>query len=150
MLVSRVFCLTDKQHFLRGIFSTSLKEGIVKPLHKKGDVNEINNYRPVTNVKTVSKLAEKFILKQLMSHLTINSLLPVHQSAYRTGYSTESGILFCSEIIAKLLSEGKIVLRIALDLSSAFDTVDTISLSILKHCLGKKGTALKFFYYIPA
>ena len=145
MLVSGVFRLTDKQNFIKWHFSTSVKEGIIGPPHKKSDVNEINNYRPVTNLKTVSKLAEK-ILKRLMSHLTINTLWLVHQSAYRKGYSTESGVPFCSEIIAKLLSEGKIVLLIALDLSSAFDSVDfTILLSILERCLGIKGTVLKLF-----
>ena len=99
MLVSGVFGSLINSILLSGIFSMSFKEGIVRSLHKKGDVNEINNYRPVTNLKTVSKLAEKIILKQLMSHLTINTLWPVHQSAYRKGYSTESGVLFCSEIM---------------------------------------------------
>ena len=56
---------------LKGTFPTSPKESIVRPLHKKGDVNEMKNYRPVTNLKSVTKLAEKIILKQQMSHLNI-------------------------------------------------------------------------------
>ena len=81
-----------------------------------------------------------------MSHLTISSLWPVHQSPDRKGYLSESGVLFCSEIIAKLLNEGKLLPLIALDLSSVFDTVDLIILlSSLEHFLGIKGTVLKLF-----
>ena len=39
---------------LMGVFPSSLKQGIIIPLHKKNDEIEIENYRPATNIRTMS------------------------------------------------------------------------------------------------
>ena len=39
----------------------------IVPVHKKGDKNEIENYRPVANLNSASKIYEKLILQRIMS-----------------------------------------------------------------------------------
>ena len=38
----------------------------VVPIHKKGSKNNIENYRPIANLCSTSKIFEKFILKRLL------------------------------------------------------------------------------------
>ena len=45
----------------------------VIPIHKKGDVSDISNYRPISNLCSCSKIYEKLIL------FRINSLQSLHQ-----------------------------------------------------------------------
>jgi hypothetical protein len=46
------------------------KNAIVRPLLKKHDLdqNELNNYRPVSNLSFLSKILEKVVLKQLIEY----------------------------------------------------------------------------------
>ena len=59
----------------------------------------MSSYRPITNLSALSKITEKLVLSQMSEHLTSNRLWPQFQSAYRKGYSTESGLLLCSHYI---------------------------------------------------
>ena len=67
-----------------GIVPDCFKSAIVKPLLKKRglDVNEQENFRPVSNLPFLSKILEKIVLAQLESHLSKNNLCGVCQSAY--------------------------------------------------------------------
>jgi len=42
--------------FVSGFFPDKWTEGVIIPLHKKGSVNDVNNYRGVTVVSCFSKL----------------------------------------------------------------------------------------------
>lgn len=69
---------------------------------------------------TVSKIAEKLIVKQIINHLNITPFaLP-----FRANYSTETATCFFTENIRALLDRGGVVGTVFLDLRKAFDTVN--------------------------
>ena len=73
-----------------GVFAESWKTSIVKPLLKKIGLDLIfKNYRPVSNLKFLAKLVEKCMLLQFNEYCSLNSLLPLYQSAYRNSLAVK-------------------------------------------------------------
>ncbi len=71
-----------------------LKKTIITLLIIKLGIELINkNYRPISNLAFLSKLIERTVAIQLMSHLTENNLTDIFLSAYSKGYSTETALL---------------------------------------------------------
>ena len=68
---------------------------IVVPLHKYGDASSSMNYRPISILSVISKLAEKEVRQQIIDrrYLTSNSILSPTQFAYRLAHSSESAML---------------------------------------------------------
>ena len=60
------------------------------PTHKKGSKNEIENYRPIANLCSGSKVFEKLILKQIHYFETTNKLdlTGKHQHGFKRNKST--------------------------------------------------------------
>lgn len=109
-----------------GIFPDQFKNSIIKPLFKKPslDKESLTNYRPVSNLSFISKLAERLIKNQLTEHLSKNSLFNLHQSAYMQSRSTETVLLSLHDHLIQEISHQHITGLCLLDLSSAFDTID--------------------------
>ena len=59
-----------------GSIPEDLKIASLRPLLKKpnADCEQFSNFRPVSNLKFLSKLVEKSVFAQLNNYLTINSL----------------------------------------------------------------------------
>ena len=87
-----------------GIVPDCFKSAIVKPLLKKPGlgVNDLKNFRSVSNLPFLSKILEKVVLAQLESHLSRNNLREVCQSAYRQNHSTETLLLSVTVYFARL------------------------------------------------
>ena len=51
------------------------------------------NYRPISNLSTVSKVLERLVLARLRLHLLGSANFSQYQSAYRKGHSTEMALL---------------------------------------------------------
>ena len=51
------------------------------------------NYRPVSNLAYLGKLAEQFVSKQLMRYAELTGMMEPYQSPYRQGFSTETALL---------------------------------------------------------
>ena len=49
-----------------GYFPSSWAEGHVVPLHKKGDVNNVNNYRGITLLSVLGKLFSRLLNNRLI------------------------------------------------------------------------------------
>ena len=91
----------------------------------------------------MSKILEKVVVSQLMSHLKGHNLFSSLQSTYRPGHSTETALLKVVNDLVLAMDEGKLSVLVLLDLSAAFDTIDhDILLHRLQHVFGIQGTVL--------
>ena len=124
-----------------------LKYALVLPLLKKAllDPEIFKNFRPVSNLPFVSKVAEKVVDKRLREHSDENGLAEVFQSAYACHHSTETALVRVQNDILCAVDEGQACMLVLLDLSAAFDTIDhTILIERLSTEQGITGTALKW------
>ena len=130
------------------IFPQCCKSAFVTPILKKRclDHNDLNNYRPVSNLCFIAKILEKLVLSQVSSYLNSHNLYNTCQSAYRPGHSTEKALLKVVNDLFLSLNKGNISVLAVLDFSSAFDTIDQ---PILVHYLhtdfGFTNTVLQWF-----
>ena len=135
------------ESFLSGTFPSMFKPAIVKPLLKKPslDRDDLKNYRPVSNLSFLPKVAEKLVLPQLSEYLNANQLFSPVQSAYRPNYSTETALVKIVNDLLLALDDGKVSDLTLLDLSAAFDTIyHNILLYRQEHAFGITGTALSW------
>ena len=66
----------------QGIFPSDWKCARVIPLFKKGKSDEMDNYRPISVLPTVSKIMEKIIHAQFSKYLTNHHLLTPYQCGF--------------------------------------------------------------------
>jgi hypothetical protein len=65
----------------------------VTPIYKgKGSRKECNNYRPISVIPHVAKIAEKNVQKQLLSYLISHDIISVNQSAFRPKHNTQTAL----------------------------------------------------------
>ena len=124
-----------------------LKRALIRPILKKPslDSSQLENYRPVSNLRVISKILEKVVFKRLDLHCTKKHLLDPNQSAYRRLHSTETALLRVNNDVLQQLDRGRIVALITIDVSVAFDTVNHHSLlRRLQHQFGLSGETLKW------
>src|SRR6218665_3387879 len=112
--------------FSSGNFPRIFKIGHVVPLLKKpgSDVSDPSNYRPIRNLSTISKVFEKLALTCLRPHLHGSSNFSSHQSAYRSGHSTETATLRVMDDLNSNMDNKSCSLLLSLDISAAFDMLD--------------------------
>lgn len=130
-----------------GIFPATFKMAVVKPLLKKHNLpkDDLNNYRPVSNLTFLSKVVERIVYSRLSDHLAKISGLPKFQSAYRPFCSTETALVRIQNDLLFNIDHGKLSALVLLDLSAAFDTIDhTILVKRLRDLFGINNTVLKF------
>ena len=106
------------------VFPESWKIAAVTPIHKAGDRADVNNFRPISILSVLSKVAEKVVCMQLMSYLLCNHVLSPYQYAYRPCHSTEDALIDAVEWLSKVIDKGNVASLTTLDLSKAFDSVD--------------------------
>ena len=110
------------------------------------DHNEMNNYRPVSNLCFIAKILEKLVLSQVSSYLNSHNLCNTCQSAYCPGHSTETPLLEVVNDLFLSLSKGNISVLALLDFSSAFDAIDhPIIVHRLHTDFGFTDTVLQWF-----
>ena len=128
-----------------GIFPDALKTSRTIPIFKSGDKLNMDNYRPISLIKTFSKILEKMVALKLSNHLDINKLLHQHQYGFQAKKSTEHHLIHVTNKIGSALNNGEFCIGIFLDFKKAFDTVShSILLKKLK-AFGINGTSYKWF-----
>ena len=72
-----------------GVYPDSWNKFNIVPVHKKGDKQIANNYRPVSLLPICSKVLEKIIFDSIMRYFNENKLLSDAQSGFRPSESCE-------------------------------------------------------------
>ena len=103
-------------------FPDNLKFADVTPIYKKDDPNNPKNYRPVSVLPVTSKIFERILQKQLVSH--INQFLSPFLCGYRKGFSAQQALLTLVEKWKKSLDKRGFGGALLMDLSKAFDTIN--------------------------
>ena len=109
-----------------GIFPQCFKSTLVTPILKKRylDHNDLNNYRPVSNLCFIAKILGKHVLSHVSSYFNSHNLYNTFQSAYCPGHSTETALLNVVNDQWHSHNRGNISVLALLDYSSAFGTFD--------------------------
>ena len=131
--------------FAEGRFPASFKHASVKPLLKQDGLNrdEFSNYRPISNLSTISKILERLFLVRLLPHVSCSPNFSRVQSAYRRFYSTETALVRLLNDVFLAAGAGKATVLASLDISAAFDTIETCTLiSRLEFSFGITGNAI--------
>ncbi|CAK1602723.1 unnamed protein product [Parnassius mnemosyne] len=128
-----------------GVFPDILKRALVHPIHKSGDRDSVENYRPISVLSALSKILEKVLNFRLTNFLKHNNIISDNQFGFVKGKSTEDATLILTETIAKHLDNKSKVIGVFLDLSKAFDTVSVPLLLHKMEMIGVRGIALDIF-----
>ena len=109
---------------IEGRIPKELKIALTTPVYKKGDVDDPDNYRPVSVLPIISKVMEKVLTEQLYAYLLSNGHISSRQHGFKPKHSTVTCLLELTEDIRQELDKGKATGILALDLSKAFDTIN--------------------------
>ena len=107
-----------------GIFPFDWKMAKVSPIFKNGSISDLNNYRPISVIPTVTKIFEKIIDDQLYQYLNENGLFNSGQSGFRSLHSTLTALLETNDNWCVNIDRGLLNGVIFIDLKKAFDTID--------------------------
>ena len=108
-----------KQCIETGVFPSEWKKGNVVPIHKKGDKQTLENYRPVS----LLPILERLLFHEMFNFFIENKLISSNQSSFKPGDSCINQLLSITHEIYKSFDAGLEVRSVFLDTSKAFDKV---------------------------
>lgn len=143
--IPHVICHLINLSLAEAYIPDRLKEALIIPLHKKGDKEDCNNFRPISLLNSISKILEKAVAFQLRNYLENNDILHNMQFGFRPGHSTNHAMISTIQTLENSDNQNLISNCIFLDLSKAFDTVSHKLLIKKLEKYGIRNQELKWF-----
>ena len=125
----------------RNEFPLLWKTAPISPIPKVDQPRTNDDYRTISILPVLSKLYEKFSLRQIIDFLTENVILQSNISSYRKCHSTTTTMSAIRDDVLKAMKRGEITLAVMADFSKAFNTVAFENVLSKLHLMGFSGTA---------
>ena len=130
--------------FSQGQFPKQWTKALLVPIHKKGDVNNPDNYRGISLLSILSKCYTYILTKRLEWWAETQGKIIEEQGGFRKGRSTIDSIFVMIFMIEKSLSKSKGKLYVAfVDFRKAYDSVNRNLLWDVLRRAGGHGKMLK-------
>lgn len=133
------------QSFSEGIVPDLLKTTIIKPLHKKGDRLNSNNYRPIALLPTFAKVYESAMYLRVYAFCEKFKVFNDQQNGFRKGRSTALAVFNYINYILDTINNKKHAIGILLDMTKAYDRVLHNVLIAKLNGIGIRGSVLSWF-----
>jgi Reverse transcriptase (RNA-dependent DNA polymerase) len=128
-------------------FPAQWKEANVIPIWKsKGSKSDPSNYRPISILPVLARMAEKACAKQLSRFCEERRVVPDQQFGFRARSGCEQALIAGTNTWMGEVDEGKFVGAMLVDLSKAFDTVPHQLLLAELRNIGCSSQALQWFH----
>jgi len=116
-------CNIFNNFFYLSYFPPSWAEGYVIPLHKKGDIEKVDNYRGITLLSTLGKLFTRIINNRLTKWAEDYYIYIEAQSGFRSNMGTIDNVFVLHNIIAHMLNKKETLYCAFVDFTKAFDYI---------------------------
>ena len=110
--------------FSSGCYPKSWSEGVITPIHKKGNLDDVTNYRAITLINIMSKIYSHILHNRLIRWAEKCEKIENCQYGFQPHKSTVDCTFLFHSIIAKTLSNGEKLFCSFVDFRRAFDTVN--------------------------
>ncbi|MCG7875528.1 MAG: reverse transcriptase family protein, partial [Candidatus Thiodiazotropha endolucinida] len=106
-----------------GYFPEQWTEGIIIPLHKKGDKQCASNYRGITLLSCLSKIFTSVLNNRLEKFCKTNDTISDAQFGFRKGRSTVDAMFALLSTVQNYLCNNKRLYVAFVDLKKCFDSI---------------------------
>ena len=105
-----------------GRFSSKFKTASVTSVLKRLELDRDSpaNYRPISNLTTISKILQRLIFRRIQPHVNSSENFNTFLSVYRRHQTTETALVKILDDIYQAAGTQGVVIRAALDISAAF------------------------------
>lgn len=122
-VLTPILCNLFNKIFESGYFPEDWSEGHIIPLHKKGSLINVENYRGITLLSVLGKLFSRVLNNRLRDWTEKYHILIEAQAGFRPGMSTVDNIYVLHGLITHIVNQGKKLYCAFVDFTKAFDYV---------------------------
>jgi hypothetical protein len=120
------------------------KEAIVRPIHKKGCTDSVNNYRPIALTCSLSKIMERIVRDNLLFFFNSKHIIPDSQHGFSALKSVTTQLLDTLDDWTESIDNKQCIDVVYFDFAKAFDTVSHQLLLAKLHSAGIRGSLLSW------
>ena len=110
--------------FQMGYFPENWSEGFIVPIFKKGDINEVSNYRGITLLSTLGKLFTRILNNRFNKWAEEYNVYIEAQAGFRKHMSTIDNIFVLNGLITHCINNNEYLYCCFVDFTKAFDYVE--------------------------
>lgn len=130
---------------IEGKFPDNLKIAKIRPIFKKGEKHNMENYRPISLLSVFSKILEKVMYNRLIPFLESHNILSATQFGFQKGKGINDAIWSFIKSVLDAKDNSDQTMGLFLDLSKAFDMVNHEILIRKLNKFGLRGLAENWF-----